>query len=791
MNNRKLLLKNNKGSALVMVVAVVLILVSFGTITMLAGLSNTEMGARYRNWSQEYYEVDKRTEYYISAVDSILNNAEDTARKYFSNEDFKKTVLTPDLPEIQSYIYNEWKSIWDSCYTEFDSTASQQTEYFDQAKYDGLLKTFVENGFKKLYFYYAIKQLSNPVIAKQDSKDSFLLTGSNIDFTQWLTLQVSTINPSFQIKSYFKDSSNLDTYKMVDAILNIKLPEYTAITQSRKVPFRVNPIWTNAISATGNIYFNDTSSTIDNQVTINGDLFSADKDVSTDYNVALDESYDNGIVSHGAVVTVNGNIYSRGDVHVAGKVKNGSGADVTYTRPDGNSGRITVNNYKTGMPVTYKKSAFGKQNLYLELKGDSDISKEKIDELINKFTKGNSASSGVPFFYPDSNGGNVYCNTLSVESECNAANITVNGNVTTKDDVQMDGNSSQISISGNYIGITNIADDHGNYNASSSILNNTPNTSSISINGSLIIPGQAYLALDNAPFFYSTGISLGSLGTNGTIFNAFTDNTSGSTTDFHTYTINKRNFTLFDDIDNPDQTANNTQKIIRIINYLQGKTFDTNIALRKVEGYALGSVISRDSSSGNNSKVFYGTSTNPVINNSLNQFNFYEQANEGKQLLLRVFKAKTNGLGLDSKSITGNFGNFIDRNSARLSTLRSQNIIISGPTLNLADGTKTYGIVYADGDLKITGNGEFYGTIICEGNVSIDNHPTITFSEDVIVNLINTYDELKAFFTPGQSGNDVFYSKVAVNSGTATVRKRYSITQWKESQVRDIQNNAQ
>ncbi len=809
------LLKNNKGSALIMVFAVVLLLVSFGTITLLAGVSNAQMGARYRNWSQEYYEVDQLTENYVAQMDSLLNNAENYARSYFANRAYEDA--TPDVSKIpvMNGLSNNLRFNFDTdlqrLINQYWSHSVQST---DESQYVTNLKKFIDVGFKKLYYYYAINILDRWSDSLEGSNE-VRITLNNINNripTTYALISTWEDIPDYNndndylgvgIVATRNDSSIINSSKRVNAQLTVRLPEYQTITQVRKIPIKTNPIWTNAITAAGSIYFDDQPTALSQQVNIYGDLFSADKNVQTDTGTtaelgdSLAESQDNGIVSHGANVRVYGNIYSRGDVHVVKK------STIDYgTR---SYGSITVNPYnKTLTPVTLKMSAFrnmpddNMQNYYLKKLG-KNIYNTDIESLIPKYAQDGKIYNAlkdkdgkfpyIPFIYPDINGGNVYCNSLTIDEGCNAADITVTGHLTMRDDIQNDGTSSNITLNGNLIGISSESDKYGNPNASSSVTNNEPLSSNITLNGNIIVPGEIYLKFDDysrkdelilkAPFYYQTGISVGSWGKNNEVYNGFSKKLEGEQDNQFAsyYRGTDPAFIFFDGIN-----SENSEKVAHITQYLNSLTSTTSVdtsltVFNQVEGYVLGTVIAKTSTSSNSSVInVSNVGANSVAFSVLSQ----------NSVLYSIMNAKTLGLGYstNSKSVkaTNSFSDYVNKDA--LSTNKN-NITYYESDGTLALNGTTNGIVYAEGNLRITGNGEFNGTIICEGNVTIEGRPTIRYSEAEIKKCLLANVSLEEFFKPGESGQETYVDETNIDGiyKSSNVMRRYIINQWREEQV--------
>jgi hypothetical protein len=68
---------SNKGAASVLVVFMMIILVTFGTLSLTAALANERLGAKTVEWMTEYYTLDAQAERLCMAVDACLLSAEE------------------------------------------------------------------------------------------------------------------------------------------------------------------------------------------------------------------------------------------------------------------------------------------------------------------------------------------------------------------------------------------------------------------------------------------------------------------------------------------------------------------------------------------------------------------------------------------------------------------------------------------------------------------------------------------------------------------------------------------
>lgn len=181
-------------------------------------------------------------------------------------------------------------------------------------------------------------------------------------------------------------------------------------------------------------------------------------------------------------------------------------------------------------------------------------------------------------------------------------------------------------------------------------------------------------------------------------------------------------------------------------------------------------------------------------NNIYNLFkdDYTYKLNSGcKEGFKKAFNSKTKYFGTKNKT----FDKLIDIGIARTLGEDKTGIkfVNAGGTFNIA-GHKS-GILLCDGDLNITGNGTFKGTIIVKGNITIDGDINFYYSEDVIGQLLQGKDvygnnknqekanNIRKIFKMGEMGEDLFTEqKREIDSQTRDriTNDRYKIIKWKE-----------
>lgn len=821
-------LKSEKGNALLMALAVIMILTAFGTASLMTSVANIQMSTKYRNWSKDYYVLDKNVEAKVDRLNTLLQEAESSAQAYMSGQYY----LYPDtthFPEdltvpqyAQTYLNGKWQDV---------SDAIDGREDLNQSGNKAKLESFMNDTVKRLYYYYASQRLSKSGYTQvtyfndpNPGNYQVALFSDGAGGTE--VLEEENLVVSFNSAAAYDTVAalNPDTYlgKQVAVKVDVCFPTYKAEIQTKYIPFQGNPLWANAITAGGNIGFEGTAS----KPVINGDIFAADR--SESLPIRDDVVTDNGIYSRGAEVNINGNVYSKGNLHVINS-----------------NSKIYVNNYPSEMKDTMnimKNNIFSDNgpypDLFFDLAAAGSISSGKVTDYIEGYRL--KESKHIPLVYQDGGGGNVYCNSLVVEEhypdrEDQAISngvINVNGNVTTYNDIRMDGLNSTITVAKNVIGVNSTPDSTGNPNASSSIINNTPlkstgdTESTITLKGNFIIPGTAFAKYKGSKkvgkdsftwsddIYYQTGESISASNTD--IFSAYIaaiiNPLEGYNYYYDQYTENPKPepynetkihsyyFMRGEDEFNPGSDSLEP-KIKQLVDFLKTKNVVSNIFVTSpVTGYSLGTALIHQGDPTTGSAPYltvYYPSAVPYANytDNLMAYDTY------KSCLSLIFKAKTQQLGTKDALVPDDIfaGAFVDKSALALEegvykspTATPKAFVYSqapSTTLNLSDGGKS-GIIYCEGNLTITGNGSFNGSIICEGNVTVTGNPTITYDENVIKAVLKSYSGVRNFFEPGNRGKlPAYYLDYTAPAYDGAVRKnvrknvvRYKILEWKEQQ---------
>jgi hypothetical protein len=82
------LYKSDKGAASVLVIFMMIILVTFGTLSLSAALANVRLGSKAVGWMTDYYELDAQAEFFCMEADAYLLSAERRAAPFLSESNY-------------------------------------------------------------------------------------------------------------------------------------------------------------------------------------------------------------------------------------------------------------------------------------------------------------------------------------------------------------------------------------------------------------------------------------------------------------------------------------------------------------------------------------------------------------------------------------------------------------------------------------------------------------------------------------------------------------------------------
>ncbi len=799
-----------------LVLCVILILTALGTVALAASVLNARLSGKVMSWTKEYYSLDTKAERYVQSIDQQLITAENDARTYVQDRYDKKSA--DELPTefnddnsynmdtgAQTFFNGHYKETWTRNTSEgaieitlqdyiddplfmLDRSASYKKDNSLTAEqaFSADVKKYNDELFDRIYFFMLSKKLTaladDPATSgaiEVKEREASLGDPCTKKFTDFSSSTWDGMTPNDgDIKLEICVSNNsADDPKEVKAQISVVKPRYETIIQTVSTPVYGNPVWTNAITASGSITFASGAA-----ATIGGDVYT-----SSSGGISVDG---------GSNAVIRGNVYTQGDLAIAG-----------------NGGRLWVSNAVTGSSgVTYdrKRLIYG-NDYFMDTKRFYDIT--GIDPSLGSWNQ---------FFYPDlTDRGNVYCSSLLVKDGVQGAALKVDGNLWTKDDIQMDGRHSDIRIgtadtSGSstvpltsYIGL-NPFSTANDPNSSSSIINNYPDNdagmtgSSITIDSNFVVPGVAFYEFDGGKddqfkfgdkYYYKSAESISARTTSPTaIISAYYYDEDTSETPYSTFK-NSEDVDL--DLITPGSesgTESGTGEINKkreaLVSFFgTNDNIRTNIKtdLTVPNGYVAGVALLQ---SGRDTDAQLYTSTSPsgiLLPNSgqyLVNYSRLISANDGGiNALMAAFDSKTKQLG---KVANGSFDELLD---TEVTTSLSE--IIKPDDLEPATGARILdlggpsdileGIVYSEGNLMIQGSGTFKGTVICRGNVTITGKPTVIYDENVIWGKLQMYKSVRDFFAKGNTDGAIgTINDYSTTSGQRTVLKRYKILSWQE-----------
>ncbi|AFQ43009.1 DUF2572 family protein [Desulfosporosinus meridiei] len=845
----RLNLKSEKGNALLMALAVIFILTSFGTVSLMTSVANVKMSGKYKSWSKDYSILDTNAETKVNQINSILEEAESNAQKYMDGQYYLSSMGPSGDLEIpdpaQKYINGQW-STWVKPYL-----GDMESE-----EYKNYQPIFVDNILTRLYYYYASKLLNN----NADANGYALLTqidGSDIGLTDY---QSNLFSSSTQILNEGNLAVKLQTNTIKDKVIAVRLivnyPTYEPVKQTKVVVFKGNPIWTNAITAAGSIGFINGSSTI------KGDLFSADKEESLYLNDNHVKA--SGIYSDGAQVSIYGNVYSKGNLHT---IRSNSKMNI-YKYPTEN------------FSIDLKSNVFAK-NIYPGLFFEDDLEKYPIS---TKYTyvepyPVDSSDDTLYFINQDIIGGNIYCNSLSVDrtvddKKVDNAEIYAHGNVSTWNDIKMnnsipgslfDGKDSKITVAKNFIGI-NAEGHNGDPNASSTVINNTAlSGNTITLNGKMIVPGTAWAEYAGVkkngwerfwwpgsksnpinPWlsyqYYQTGESI--TAKNADIYSAYLSPVEHPVPSYNysyePYTIEaepdsyvEANINSYYLMRGDNTSGSDTDSLIpkksQLTDFINskklsgGKVVSNIFSGGNVTGYALGEALLHRSKA--STVTVHGE---PISNlpDDLQPHQIIDNADyhmyyfDIQSTLSKIFLSKVQNLGT-LKKMPVSFEGFIDPSEGYRENLGRDyedyvdksavkdingNLLHSNPAemtnafvylelpssgetniLNISDSFS--GIIYCEGNLKITGSGNFNGAIIAEGNITVVNDASISYDEEVIQNVLEKDNDAYCFFSKLSSFENQTNKSKGFIDKSAIFNSDGSLRSWVKTDPTGMQKN--
>jgi hypothetical protein len=767
---------NNKGSALILVLSSLIILLAVGTVVTMLSAANITMSRKYSDWSKEYYWLDYAAQKRLSELDkNVLVSSENIARYYLQNgyyqyetvEDFPRTAgISSDVytaftsfGSLQPLLYSKWTVI-DAIINDEDIPEEER-----QILYDNEMKEFIPNAFEVIYCACVNSGLGP--VSKSDDPEGIdtSVTLRNIGWFPSISLYSSLEElhsaidelPLVDILAW--ENSSPDP-KQVKVEIEIIPPGFDAVQKTRYFAVKPNPLYSNALSVQGRIIF-----TGNGDIGIFGDVVSSNRSMSGNL-LGMYEGNSDGIRAEGgADVTITGNVYSGGDLHITGSGSN-----------------IKINRY----PAFYYDTLSLKRNLLYAADNRYffDVNAAGIPNPKN-YAEGETPEYIVPYIYQDSMGGNVYCNNLAIEKDITYSSIDISGNVWTLDDIQNDGkDGTSINIDGNYIGMRSTAVG-GDHNASSAVINNARLfKGTVSIGGNYIIPGTSFYLFTGSgtDVYYQTAESV-SAGV-GEFFRIYVveEDETGKVVEKTYYVSADEFYRLYEKELGHDDSLSLEDKMARFESYITGtgSTLNSYITVNKdAYGYILGTGVDKDGSI---------ISSEREIEN-LNAFSEVKDT-----MLPNVFEAKTHFFGTNGMT----FYDLVDEDEGKSDAGRGFYYYTGNATVNVSSVSS--GILYCDGNLTLTGSGTFTGSVICSGDLTVHAGVNIVFSEEEVFRVLGFEPDAadpadrfsllgsrtaRRFFSPGEYTVPSIGMEAYTVLSTAGERKdgeisRYIINSWRE-----------
>jgi hypothetical protein len=856
-------LHSEKGTAAILTLSVILVLTALGTVSLLASVLNIRMSAKTISWSEDYYALDAKAEEYVHWIDeNILIPAEKYARTYVINRldklAYDSVIMNryfddPDFApsaDAQNYFFEYYKVVWTDDDTGHEYTVQDYErliadgdtsindisrnyyKYRDDSTlnfeekaanaYKDDLKDYTKELFDRVYYHMIAKRLEHHHDNNSDFQNARIIIKSlineNYDYVEateeyrctniFEKIRVTGTDESDirdnwasiaphdgSITLYIRSQDSMIPNKKVHVAVEVTTPRYDVIEKTIYTPIKGNPIWANALTVRGSIRIGEAAGT--HMATIKGDVYASGSSGISVYNDTTANIY--------------GNVYTAGNVQVLSN-RPGTGGTLNVIATDPAS---------SGVKYACKRNIYGNEYLHENhlLYGIEDAYQYSSE----------SGMLNIPFVFKDfDDRGNVYCESLEVAENVVGATLTVEGNLWTMDDIQMDGQGSTIrvgkavEVSGKnvarftYIGLNGESAPE-DPNKSSSVINNfpfytdgTPN-SKIIINSDFLVPGVAFYhffsnadpATRSDKFYRSIESVTARTSRPASLLNSYAyyaqEDLDEEEEEFDIfYNQDGDEFRLIDQENDPQRKA-----LTKFIDDIGGVYTNVMSSLTEPAGYVAGTALiekeieieeDRDVATVYTHNPSAGETPGAVaLMRSTENYVTYQLLNytgEDKKLF-RLHTAKTKRLGKYVRpEETGagpiNFRDFI--NAGMIDSIGLPDIVMlrgDDETLDIRAGGITSGIVYCTGDLTITGDGtEFRGAIICEGDVTIEGNVKITYDEDVIYLKLKNNEKVRQFFSNGEMGDKLFdIQEYSTTSGMRVQVKRYRITAWKEIPV--------
>lgn len=388
--------------------------------------------------------------------------------------------------------------------------------------------------------------------------------------------------------------------------------------------------------------------------------------------------------------------------------------------------------------------------------------------------------------------GDIYAKNIYIGKSINSNvsklnNISFEKNVVVNNDLALNATNSSIVIKNNFYGInektTEVSTANKALSSSSIIVNDTSNTSTITVNKDSYIMGVAYLnATDESGNKYQTGESVAVKG-NYLAYTDVDDVLNGATN------VTLKYYSPLQLLESKNGQSNAIMKADYFAEYYSKNNNSYNfndggVSLKKSVKSVGASV---KDNQGNIQKSNINDSDISIVN---------EQRNEFARNVFAM--GDTTGLGddlYDGQEVKRQVSNQVNFNEIRrvqgssfditegmviLKGNENENIEIENGKIKGTDIELSKGLIIANGDITIDGNFSFTGNIITTGNIILkgEGEKNITYDPQVVRSILAlNYDLLKDIFVKSQGNREEV--KVTSASELYSVDKFFTKSLWR------------
>ncbi|MCH4888175.1 hypothetical protein EZV73_11360 [Acidaminobacter sp. JC074] len=872
-------MKSEKGSFVVVVLLLMLVLMAFISSIFAMNFNNMALSKAYADHKNELFEVDAAGENILRQVDDYLIELDEDVHDYMLTEKYsifnEETIVSK---EFQNYLHLNWleRVLLPSIQLKHEQVGTSELP-IDLANYRGLeinnrindvieidkiyivddylyqdyMEDFYDDCYTNVYFYVVENAIINAGIIFSNTDYTIVSYLEDINLpdetelsayeSTWDTYDRSSMNMTLRL-----DITNDNVEKPQNLISRLKIvpPFSQEDTYIEFEGISPNPLFGNAISSNGSVVITDQRG--DKGFIINGDIYSQEgkgelvETKQSDWNNES-ETYDKGVIFNGAYGYVYGNIYSRSNIVIDGD------ESIIWVKGYNGSTKSDVVKMKS---LLYKPMATGGINrsseYFMDLSNPhffSDLGPVAVNELKSQFA-GNTRGTNLIHF--DSKGGNVIANGIVMPASLSSAFIKIFGYTMVNDDVvNTSAEISSIAMREGVVGISKPGDVGGDprlddgstikiISRDNIVKDDYSRLYGIKYNSNgvnilfddIIMPGKAVVEDANGKLFNR---DLG-------VVDLFTsqdkcllmlqgDNTNPAET--YTFKFIDRPAFSVTLSSNPNASGRkfynekawkSNVKITRwkdggnktFYEYLRHASFYSNFSLHYVyeavnhDGWIGGDVWSASTvprmyeAAGDYSDLNQSTTKidrlNPGYEESFNTL--YDSG-----FLRKKFLAQTENFGFESFDMEESVSSGYIKGRPT-----SETGIMYYPddgrehVINLNNGDKIDGIIFAEGDLRIIGpkrvetinlgggrtrkvihKGTVNGTIICLGTLTVEGNVYINYDLDVIERILKDYDLARKFFQKGAL--PIPWTSVEVEKSNPLMRKkdnvkRYEILEW-------------